>query len=152
MAAPTYVAMVPVRWSDMDALGHVNNVQMVRLLEEARIAALREWFDRRGGIHRPHLLVARQEIDYLAQLRYHHDPVAIEVWVTAIAGASFDLGYRVHASGDPDSPVVAAAETTLVVFDPETQRPVRVDEASREVLHRWRGEPVELKRRPAGHR
>ena len=30
---------VPVRWTDLDAYGHVNNAAMVRLLEEARIAA-----------------------------------------------------------------------------------------------------------------
>ncbi len=30
---------VPMRWGDMDAYGHINNVQLVRILEEARIAA-----------------------------------------------------------------------------------------------------------------
>ncbi|HET6240986.1 MAG TPA: thioesterase family protein, partial [Arthrobacter sp.] len=30
---------VPMRWGDMDAYGHINNVQIVRILEEARIAA-----------------------------------------------------------------------------------------------------------------
>ncbi|BAS13810.1 hypothetical protein AHiyo8_21130 [Arthrobacter sp. Hiyo8] len=28
-----------MRWGDMDAYGHINNVQIVRMLEEARIAA-----------------------------------------------------------------------------------------------------------------
>ena len=31
-----YSADVPLRWSDMDAYGHVNNVQFLRLLEDAR--------------------------------------------------------------------------------------------------------------------
>ena len=31
--------LVPMRWGDMDAYGHINNVQIVRMLEEARIAA-----------------------------------------------------------------------------------------------------------------
>ena len=30
---------VQLRWSDMDAYQHVNNVEMLRLLEEARIEA-----------------------------------------------------------------------------------------------------------------
>src|SRR5665647_2574121 len=30
---------VPVRWADLDAYGHVNNVAVLGLLEEARIAA-----------------------------------------------------------------------------------------------------------------
>ena len=30
---------VPLRWADMDAYGHVNNVAVVQVLEEARVAA-----------------------------------------------------------------------------------------------------------------
>ena len=30
---------VALRWADLDAYGHVNNVEVLRLLEEARIAA-----------------------------------------------------------------------------------------------------------------
>src|SRR5699024_12546065 len=28
---------IPLRWGDMDAYGHINNVQIVRLMEEARV-------------------------------------------------------------------------------------------------------------------
>ncbi|WP_308409809.1 acyl-CoA thioesterase [Zhihengliuella halotolerans] len=30
---------VPMRWADMDAYGHINNVNLVRMMEEARIGA-----------------------------------------------------------------------------------------------------------------
>ncbi|MFZ2964516.1 MAG: thioesterase family protein, partial [Rhodoglobus sp.] len=30
---------VTLRWSDLDAYGHVNNAEMLRLLEEARMQA-----------------------------------------------------------------------------------------------------------------
>ena len=33
---------VPLRWGDMDALGHVNNATTVQLLEQARVTG---WFD-----------------------------------------------------------------------------------------------------------
>ena len=36
---------IRLRWSDLDAYGHVNNAEMLRLLEEARIQAF--WVDRR---------------------------------------------------------------------------------------------------------
>ena len=42
--AEPYRVDVPLRWSDMDAYGHVNNVQFLRLLEDARVVAIREWF------------------------------------------------------------------------------------------------------------
>ncbi|HNP15801.1 MAG TPA: thioesterase family protein, partial [Terrimesophilobacter sp.] len=31
---------IPLRWGDLDAYNHVNNVQMMRILEEARVRAL----------------------------------------------------------------------------------------------------------------
>ena len=32
------------RWADNDAYGHVNNVQFLRLLEDARVVAFSDWF------------------------------------------------------------------------------------------------------------
>lgn len=40
---------IPVRWGDMDALGHVNNTIYFRYLETARI----EWFDSLGATSDP---------------------------------------------------------------------------------------------------
>ena len=36
---PRHRVLTPLRWSDMDAYGHVNNVQFLRLLEDARVIA-----------------------------------------------------------------------------------------------------------------
>jgi len=65
---------IPLRWSDFDAYAHVNNAEMLRLLEEARIQAF--WrpdegsdggavtavLDARPGAERISL-IARQEIE-----------------------------------------------------------------------------------------
>lgn len=40
-AEHTLTCRIPVRWSDLDALGHVNNARYFTYLEEARLA----WFD-----------------------------------------------------------------------------------------------------------
>lgn len=149
MPSRPYYADVPLRWSDMDALRHINNVQIVRLLEEARIIALRDWFPGEG--HRPDLLVARQEIDYLAQLHYRSEPVVIATWVSKISGASFDVSYEVLASREDDAEVFAAAESTLVAFEVKTQRPQRISPVHRKRLEEFSGPPVTLRRRPSGH-
>lgn len=149
MPTRPYYADVPLRWSDMDALRHINNVQIVRLLEEARVYALRDWFP--GEVRRPDLLVARQEIDYVAQLHYRSEPIVIATWVSKISGASFDVCYEVLSSREEDAQVYAAAESTLVAFDVETQRPQRISPEDRARLETVSGPPVELKRRPVGH-
>jgi acyl-CoA thioester hydrolase len=152
MPSRPYYADVPLRWSDMDALRHVNNVQIVRLLEEARIVALRDWFPSDDGqSHKPSLLVARQEIDYVAQLHYRSEPIVIATWVSKISGASFDISYEVLSSRDEDAELYAAAESTLVVFDMKTQRPQRISPDERARLEAVSGPPAELKRRPTGH-
>ncbi|WP_018156452.1 acyl-CoA thioesterase [Demetria terragena] len=148
MPSRPYYADVPLRWSDMDALRHINNVQFARLLEEARIVALRDWFPARDGQSAtPSLLVARQEIDYLAQLRYRSEPIVIATWVTKISGASFDISYEVLSSRDEGAEVYARAESTLVTFDMESQRPRRITPEDRALLEAVKGEPVPMKRR-----
>lgn len=132
----------------MDALRHINNVQFVRLLEQARVQTLQDWFT--DDSPRPALLIARTEIDYLTQLRYRPEPVVITSWVTAIGGASFDLGYEVKASEADDAEVYAVAESTQVNFDLETQRPQRLDPQTREVLQSFSGPPAPLRRRASG--
>ncbi len=143
--------LVPLRWSDMDALRHVNNVQFLRLLEEARILAFDEWFDRSDHDHqRPRLLVARAEIDYLRQLHYRREPICITTWVTRIAGASFDMGYEVRETPGGVE-IFASGETTQVSFDPDSGLPMRLTAETREVLGQYAAGPIRLKRRPVGH-
>ncbi|MDE9366289.1 thioesterase family protein [Luteipulveratus sp. YIM 133132] len=152
MPSRPYAVDVPLRWSDMDALRHVNNVQFVRLLEESRVLALRDWFRRDdGSVHHPQLLIARTEIDYLRQLKYRPEPVVIALWVSKVSGASFDICYEVRDSRADDAQVYAAAETTQVCFDMEAQRPVRLTDQDRALLRKVEGAPVALRRRPVGH-
>jgi acyl-CoA thioester hydrolase len=148
-----YYVDVPLRWSDMDALGHVNNVQFVRLLEEARVIAFAQWFEsvETGPDGRPPLLIARAEIDYLRQLHWRKEPIVVAIWVSQLAGASFDTSYEVRSSRERDAEVYAVAETTQVVFDMATQRPVRIAAEHRPLLEAHLGTPVQMKRRPKGH-
>ena len=39
-----FILEVPLRWGDMDAMAHLNNVMYFRLMEEARI----QWFQQFG--------------------------------------------------------------------------------------------------------
>ncbi|AOW87029.1 thioesterase [Streptomyces olivaceus] len=124
-----YIYRCPLRWADMDAYGHVNNVVFLRYLEEARIDFL----------HRPEKdfkqgsVVARHEIDYKRQLVHRHHPVDIELWVTQIRAASFTLTFEVK-DGDV---VYVRASTVIVPFDFEAQRPRRITAEEREFLQEY---------------
>ena len=142
-----YRVNVPLRWSDMDAYGHVNNVQFLRLLEDARVIGFEDWFGQDRSVLSEGILVARHEIEYLAPLLFRVPPIVVEMWATKIGGAGFDLAYEVRdgrpsAEGGEGDVVYARAETTLVLYDFATSNPRRMDDALRAVLRSHSGEPV----------
>ncbi|MER5474692.1 thioesterase family protein [Streptomyces sp. NPDC002935] len=130
-----HIYRCPLRWADMDAYGHVNNVVFLRYLEEARIDFLfRPEKDFKQGS-----VVARHEIDYKRQLVHRHAPVDIELWVTQIRAASFTINYEVK---DPDQ-VYVTASTVIVPFDFEQQRPRRITAEERDFLESFRDDEDE---------
>ena len=80
----------PLRWADMDPLGHVNNVTYVDYLQEARVDMLRVHPPTSGGEQLAEgVVVARHEVEYVAPLVFRREPVSLELWVTEVRAASF---------------------------------------------------------------
>jgi acyl-CoA thioester hydrolase len=137
----------PLRWSDMDAFGHVNNVVFLRYLEEARVdlmwrlgpGAEGESFS--GGV-----VVARHEIDYVKPLVHRHTPVTVETWVTRIGAASLDLAYEVKDEGA----VYVRARSVLAPYDLERGTPRRVTREERLFLEAYLEDGSGRGPKPAG--
>ena len=146
-ARQRYRVNVPLRWSDMDAYGHVNNVQFLRLLEDARVIGFEDWFGQDRSVLSEGILVARHEIEYLAPLQFRVPPIVVEMWPTRIGGAGFDLAYEVRdgRAGPGGDTVFARAETTLVLYDFASSTPRRIDESLRAVLEQHAGDPVPMR-------
>lgn len=161
---------VQLRWSDMDAYAHVNNVAMLTLLEEARIEAFWRHPDASsapvdawptavldaGPGQQVSTLVARQEIEYLRPLGYRRTPVLVEMWIGHLGGASLDVCYEVrepavaNGAGDAQGPagtVYARAVTTLVLVDAATGSPRRIGPEERAAWQVYLEPPVRMRRR-----
>jgi len=126
-----------MRWSDMDAYGHVNNVQFLTYLEEARIDMFQELIARaqaEDGASVAGILVASSAIDYKAPLVHRSIPVPIEVWVTKIGGAHFDLAYEVS---DGDGLIFAQAASRMVTYDRQRRLPRRLRPHEKAFLDRY---------------
>ena len=143
MSPSNYTVDVPLRWSDMDAYAHVNNVQFLRLLEDARVVGFEDWFGQDRSLLDEGVLVARHEIEYLAPLTFRRAPVPIRMWTMRLTAASFDVGYEV-AERDGDT-IYARAETTLVLYDFDSGRPRRMSPELRASLQRYAGEEVRFR-------
>lgn len=133
----------PMRWADMDLLGHVNNVVYVDYLQEARVDMLRT---HGPAVHTGELaegvVVVRHEVQYVAPLTFRFRPVSIECWVTEIRAASFTMAYEVFQEGDDGREVFLRASTVLTPYVFATERPRRLRDDEKAALHAFL-EPVE---------
>lgn len=125
---PTRIIRVPVhrRFSDLDPLGHVNNVVFHDYLQESRVGLLRNLdFVRGEGFSQ---VVVKQEITHRKPLLYAPEPVIVEIWVDRIGNSSYTLGYRIL---DEIGDLAAEASTVMAVVDPVSGRPVRMSDELR---------------------
>ncbi|WP_030297364.1 acyl-CoA thioesterase [Streptomyces katrae] len=135
----------PLRWSDMDAFGHVNNVVFIRYLEEARIDFMFRLAPGEGSdSFTGGSVVARHEIDYKLPLVHRHEPVLIESWVSRIGAASLTIGYEVKDEATEDAPetVYVRAETVVVPYNLAEGRPRRITAEERHFLEKYLDEPA----------
>lgn len=133
-----HIFPIAVRWSDMDAYAHVNNVQYLRFFEEARVYAFKSWFGQERDLIDEGMLVVSQAIDYLRPMGFAYAPARVAVWCSGFGAANFDLGYAV-AGPTGDDTVYARGRVSLVAYDLVEQRPRRLGEPERTALQAVHG-------------
>ena len=114
------------RFSDLDPLGHVNNVAYHDYLQEARMALIGE-LDVVVNDDFAQIVVS-QEIRHIKPLGYARQPVVINAQVVDMARTSYSIVYRIL---DETGDVAAEATTRLAVIDPASGRPIRMTEELR---------------------
>ncbi|GGL72210.1 thioesterase [Curtobacterium citreum] len=150
-----------MRWSDIDAYGHVNNSAMLRLLEEARIVGF--WghdpadANGEGDLPDPIIdgrpgsgtmtVIAAQRLEYLASIPYLRRPLDVQMWIGRIGGASIDVSYEVWSPvGVEPAVLYTRATTALVMVDAATNRPRRLTAVERAACEQFAEPPVEFSR------
>lgn len=138
-----HVYYCPLRWADMDSLGHVNNVTYVDYLQEARVDMLAVHAPASGGEELAEgVVVVRHEVEFVAPLVFRPEPVRIETWVTRIRAASFTMAYEIlDELPDGGRRVYTRATSVLTPFVFAEERPRRIRPEERDVLARFL-EPV----------
>lgn len=161
-APPTALDLpIPVRWTDLDAYGHVNNAAMVHLLEEARIAAFWQPPTEQLALGAPQppaalpvggagaevsTVIASQRLEYTRSLEHRRDGVVVRLWLSRIGGASLSVDYLVLTRDDPEGRApYARARTVVVLVDAATGAPVRLADEVREQLRQFEGPPLRFR-------
>src|SRR5699024_5859856 len=117
-----------IRWGDMDAFGHVNNVQFFRYLEGARVAYSSEVV---GGIMKAEgesVILADQRCSFLRQLIWP-DELDVYTRTARIGRTSIHLA-QIICRADT-SEIVATGAGVMVWFDFQSQKPAWVPDALR---------------------
>ena len=121
-----------IRWDDMDAFGHVNNAKYLVFVQEARIDMF--WKSRVESGLKPvfdDMVVARAEVDYKMPITQTNQDFDIEIWVSKIGGAAFDLEYKISSKDGEHAHI----KTVQVAVDMETKKSRRLTEEEREILN-----------------
>jgi acyl-CoA thioester hydrolase len=112
-----FAMTVPIRWGDMDAMGHVNNTVYFRYLESARI----EWFRSLRCEPNPAgegPLIVNAFCNFHKQLEYPGD-VLVTMYVSDPGRSSFESWATIERPDDPGVVYASGGATTVWVDFPK---------------------------------
>ena len=101
-----------VRFSDCDALGHMNHASYFHLMEEARREVF-ELFNPSMDIKSWNLIVGSARCDYIMQANYR-DALKVASWIGRVGNSSFTVE---HALQSAAGLWVARGQAVLIHFD-----------------------------------
>lgn len=122
---------LPIRWGDMDAMGHVNNVAYFRYLETARI----EWLNGAGFAPEPNgegFVIINAFCNFLIQLEYP-GTILLKTYAANLGRSSFD-SFTTMERTDRPGVVCAAGGATVVWVNFPQQKSMPFPDRLRELI------------------
>ena len=121
---PIFSTHFAMRWSDMDALGHVNNAMYFTYMEQARIA----WFQQLnlGNINiqaKEGPILANASCTFLKPILYPNE-ITVSITVNTPGRTSVHTHYHIGVAGQPDD--YAHGEATIVWMNYLKQQPTPI--------------------------
>ena len=110
-------ALLPIRWGDMDAMGHVNNASYFRYLETVRI----DWLYAIGCKPAPDgegPVIVNAFCNFYKQLEYPED-VRIKLYVSDVGRTTFETWGTMERTDQPGTIYAAGGATTIWVDFPK---------------------------------
>jgi acyl-CoA thioester hydrolase len=119
---------VTIRYSDQDAMAHVNNTALATYIESARTAFIYDLINK-GGMQGLEFILARVIIDYRRELHY---PGTVDVGARLIrvGNKSLTTGYGVFRGDE----CIATSESVNVFYDMASRKTVVPSDSVRAAL------------------
>jgi acyl-CoA thioester hydrolase len=128
-----------VRLGDLDPFGHVNNAVIATYVEQGRVLYLRDVLGTGVDPVSMPFILARLEIDYLAQVQFT-DAVEVGSRVDWIGRTSIGMS---HLLINQEARELARSEAVLVAFDYDVEKPIPVSDSWRAIMAAHEGRPLE---------
>lgn len=121
---------VPVRFRDLDPMGHVNNAVYNTYLEESRMAFWK-LIEPGRSLETVPFILARAELDYRSPAR-ESEVIRVGVRVAWMGSSSFCFEHRL--TDKKTDRLIAEARSVLVYFDYESERSAPIPEPIRAIM------------------
>jgi len=129
---------IKVRFSDLDAMRHVNNAAYLSYLEEARISYFNDLLNRAKNNLNYGVVIARIEIDYIKPIVLG-DELEILSRVSKIGNKSSEMEHLIVIKHEGGNIPAAAAVTKLVSYDYKNQVSILIPEEVKEKIKAFEG-------------
>ena len=118
-----HVERIPVRWGDMDAMGHVNNTVYFRFMEQTRISWFEKLLPRGEAWGTTGIVIANASCNFKKAINY---PATVEVKMYAgpLGGSSVPTYYDLVVRDE----IYADGAAKVVFVDMDRQKAVRIPE------------------------
>ena len=126
-----YECTIPMRWGDMDAMGHVNNTIYFRYLEIARV----DWLHLHDAAPRPEgegPVIVNAFCNFYKQLEYPGD-VLVKMYASDPGRTTFETWTTMEQASNPGVIYAAGGATTIWVDFPK-QKAVDLPAWLREIV------------------
>jgi len=112
----TNIQSIKIRFSDIDAMGHVNNAIYLSYFEEARIAFFSELIGGKWDWNKIGILVAKNELEYHLPVLLN-DSLTSETSIERVGTKSMDMVYKLYVERDGTKILATSGKSVLVCFD-----------------------------------
>jgi acyl-CoA thioester hydrolase len=113
-----HTSRIPIRWGDMDALGHVNNTVYFRYMEQARIEWVAKIVPAAGGAHLLPIVIVNASCTFLRPLVYPGE-VEVRLLLSEPGRTSVGSHYELRCGDE----LYAEGAAKIVWIEPGTGRP-----------------------------
>jgi YbgC/YbaW family acyl-CoA thioester hydrolase len=128
---------VPVRFSDMDALGHVNNAAYISYFEEGRVHYLHNLLDLpRDDTSALGIIVLDMHCNYRSPA-YYGEVLRVHTKVTWLKNKSLEMTYLITDIADGRK--VADGSSVLVAYDYSARKTTEIPTEFREKISSFEG-------------